>query len=392
MSIIGTDNREVVPASSLGTFPYSTVVALDIIPSKKPPSGGSGITLGPNHVLTAAHNVFDRFTRLPALRSRATTSANENSLISRVIGVPGDPADNVVKETFLADNFSKTRALQDDIALLTTSNLLLPATDVIGIVAFADPEAAKGLTITTAGYPSDNVENRIPGNTGMQQRDLVRSPRISQTLDPSGRVVNSIGKRRFSLSSDIDAVGGQSGSGIWHTVSGDSIPRVLGVYTRWFSIFGLIGRNDGVLITTDIYDQITSTMEADSGSSNAKDLPENAIIGGDNSDEIFESYRKERILGQDGDDRLLGGGEDDRLEGGSGVDQALFSGYFTDYDLRLLTLLTQLLNLRMFAELKAKVKIVLKTLSLLYLNSAKIHLKKRCFLFLYKLTPMTTQS
>ncbi|MGB7273934.1 MAG: hypothetical protein WBC69_11600, partial [Geitlerinemataceae cyanobacterium] len=137
------------------------------------------------------------------------------------------------------------------------------------------------------------------------------------------------------------------GSGVWHTLAGDNIPRVLGVHTQGAGgdyRFGpdFLKRNSGVLITTDIYNNIVAQMAADSGTANANLLPENAIIGSDpifipsvgvfGDDFIRGSYRKERILGQGGDDQIFGGGANDRLEGGSGFDQALFSDAFRNYN------------------------------------------------------------
>ena len=341
MSVIGSDSRQVV--TTFGTFPISTVVAVDIL-DQGGPSFGSGITIAPNHVLTAGHNAFDTSTNTNATSLRTTTSANQNALNSRSIGAQGDPPANVTNVNFLAD-YDTTEATSDDIALFTTSDAPIAANNVIGLIAFVDPVSAEGFTIDTAGYPGDNVSGNIPGNSGVFVRDLVISP--GTALSP-GDIVDTSSGGRFFYSPDVDTFGGQSGSGIWHTLDGDSTPRVLGVHTQgtganpfFSSLLGL--RNSGVLITTDIYNEIVAQVAADSGTANADDLPENAIIGTDPSsflffqtasgeDNIVGSYRRERILGQGGNDTLLGAGADDRLEGGDGVDQALFSDPFVNYD------------------------------------------------------------
>lgn len=340
MSVIGSDSREVITA--FGTFPFSTVTTVDI---ETPDDDffGTGITIGPNHVLTAGHNPYDIDTNTFATSLRTTTSANQNGLNDRGIGAMGDPAANVTNFNFLAD-YDTTEALGDDIALFTTSDAPIAASNVIGLLAFVDPETADGLTIDTAGYPEDNVSSDIPGNTGEAFRDLVRSPGAAEA---PGEIVDTRSNRRFFYSPNVDTAGGQSGSGVWHTLDGDSNPRVLGVHTQGPgydpTVSALLGlRNSGVLITTDIYDEIIAQIEADSGTANANALPENAIIGsepdffsfltGNGDDDIFGSYRRERIIGNGGDDRMLGGGADDRLEGGDGVDQALFSDIFTNYD------------------------------------------------------------
>ena len=341
MSVIGSDNRQVI--TTFGTLPYSTVTAVDI---STPFNDyiGSGIQIGPNHVLTAGHNVYDTKTNALATSLRTTISANENGLISRIIGALGDPGPNTTRNdvNFLAD-YNTTEAREDDIALFTISNAPLAASAVIGIIAFVNPSSAQGLAIETAAYPGDNVSSNIPGNSGAGGRDLVRA---------SGSIVNTRSNRRFFYSPDVDIAGGQSGSGVWHTLDGD-LPRVLGVVTEGTGNNPFISsllrlRNSGVLITTDIYNEIVAQMEADSGTANANVLPENAIIGTDPStffidpvapifietggeDFIRGSYRRERIIGKRGNDQIFGGGANDRLEGGSGVDQALFTEEFTEY-------------------------------------------------------------
>lgn len=329
MTVIGSDSRQVTTAFT--TFPFSTVTTVDAQFSFG--NGiGTGILIGPNHVLTAGHNAYSKANNAVVNRLRTTISANEDALGSRVIGRSSDPGANVTNINFLA-NYDTTGAPADDIALFTTSDAPLAANETIGLIAFVDPESAKGLTIDTAGYPGDNVSGNIPGNTGARGRDLVRSP---GTADTPGSIVFTNG-RRFYYSTDVDTAGGQSGSGVWHTLEGDNAPRVLGIHA-----YGSSRNNSGTLITTELYEAIVAQMKADSGTANANDLPENAIIGtnpgffsfltGSGNDFIRGSYRRERILGQDGDDRLFGGGANDRLEGGDGVDQALFADEFRHYD------------------------------------------------------------
>ncbi len=70
MSVVGADSRQVITA--YGTFPYSTVTAIDADRGT-----GSGILISPNHVLTAGHNAYsDKF----ATRLRSTISAQEDLL------------------------------------------------------------------------------------------------------------------------------------------------------------------------------------------------------------------------------------------------------------------------------------------------------------------------
>jgi Ca2+-binding RTX toxin-like protein len=221
--------------------------------------------------------------------------------------------------------------------LLRTSDAPISAANTVGLLAFEDAAVATGLTINTAGYPggpnSSPAGPNYTSGAGFTGTALVLSPGTGTGNVASANNLTG----RFFYSNNVDTEGGQSGSGVWHTLAGDSAPRVLGVHTT--GVGGSSTSNGGVLITKSVYDTIINQIATDSGTTNANDLPENAILGSDSNlfstgtgnDAITGSYRKERILGRSGDDRLFGGGADDRLEGGDGVDQALFSDVFTNY-------------------------------------------------------------
>ncbi len=318
MSVIGTDSR--ASTNAFGEFPLSVATTVDVGFAAP---WGSGIIIGQNHVLTAGHVAFDVGFGGILTPQRVVRSANEDALTSRQIGNSADPAANVTNQNFLK-GYNVGTARSDDIALLTTSTQMIDSGRVIGLTAFIDPDDANGLTVDLAGYPGDI-------NNG---RDLVSAP--------ADNVEETRSNGRFFY--DIDTAGGQSGSGVWHTLEGDTQIRALGVHTHGTGQSALvaalpfIGRhNGGTLITQDVYDGIAAQMAADIGSTSlaveAESLPENAIVGSDSDDVVLGSWRKERILGNEGDDRLAGGGADDRIEGGEGVDQALFSGLITEYDI-----------------------------------------------------------
>lgn len=329
MAIKGSDNR--LPTNDFSTFPLNTVVAVDIfnrfekVGKFTGNSTGSGITIAPNHVLTAGHNTYSRQANQTSEFIRTTTSANQPSLISRDIGTGSDPFPNTIEPYFFPKGFNISKATEDDISLLRIDDEPPPvsATNTIGLLAFVKPETAQNLSIVTAGYPDENTTyNGLP-----RGRSLVVAPGID-----TGNIVTTQDNGRFFYSDNIDTEEGQSGSGVWHVLDGDTAPRVLGVHVTGYSKDSSTQRNSGVLLTTDVYDSIIKQIETDSGIANADELPENALVGSDDSDNIFGSYRKERILGGLGDDRLFGGGANDQLEGGDGTDQALFSDAFTSYD------------------------------------------------------------
>ena len=259
----------------------------------------------------------------------------------------------------------------DDLALVSSINQSFSPSQQIGLVAFVNAEDSKGLSVTTAGYPGlvETINLQISNNAQFLIRDANGNPSSRSNyaggafdtdalvmFSGTGIIDSAKSDGTFSLSPEIDIEAGQSGSGYWTVLDGDTKPRVLGVASYqtttsqgFLGIGANPGDNFGALITTDAYDNIVATMEADS--SNGNELPENAIIGIGESikvlnlpvdgtefvsidkgnDYIHGSYRKERILGRSGNDRMFGGGGDDRLEGGEGVDQALFSDEFANY-------------------------------------------------------------
>jgi V8-like Glu-specific endopeptidase len=337
--------------TNLTSFPLNAVATIDSqfqrpvavnpnLPINQLSAVGTGIMISPNHVLTAAHNVVDIFTRttvnnvttynpIPLSSVRISTSASQLALQSRTIGVSGDSAPNVILNSIYFPRNANTQSIRlndsIDVALLRSTVTPIAAQDVIGMIAFVDTKASSNLSITTAGYPID------PPRFNNNGRTLVISP---------GTGIETVKYTTPGMFYyDVDTGNGQSGSAVWHTLNGDR-PRTLGIHTRGYgnATSNETGGNAGVLITTDLYDKIVSKIAADSGTSNANLLPENAIIGVDIAqpgvsidDTIVGSYRKERIQGKGGDDKLFGGGADDRLEGGAGIDQALFADVTTNY-------------------------------------------------------------
>ncbi|MEM9276142.1 MAG: Calx-beta domain-containing protein [Cyanobacteria bacterium P01_F01_bin.143] len=364
--VIGADDRQIIPPNSSGEFdfPFSSVTAVDgQITITKPDNSietknvlGSGIVISPNHVLTAAHNVFDEDSQTQSGITRVTTSDNVRNLTTRNT-VPINTA-NVTNINFLAgyDQFQfgngneAEEAKNADITLLTTSNILLSTTEVIGLIAFSDSSTAKNFTIRTAGYPTDFVGPPIPNYILAQE--LAVSPRENQS---PGKIVGLESTRRFKVSTTVDGFKGQSGGGVWHIYEEGEKERVLGVYTEGSTSGSFLAREKGVLITTDIYTKIMDQIGGDTNDANADELPVNILIGTDSNligpeitgipqsigidgnDTIVGSYRRERIIGQGGNDTLTGGGADDIIEGGKGDrDEAVFSDVFENYNIELI--------------------------------------------------------
>lgn len=363
IGVVSGDSRGIV--SSTEIFPFSSVATVDSQFDNNPRSNliGSGSFITPNHVLTAGHVVFDprRNNPIPS-GARVTPSTTQGNLNSRILGNESDPGANVNPDgiNYLLDFDQVSGSVRGlipfdrDIALLSSNINSLEPENSIGIITFVDPFSAKGLNIRTAGFPADG--RTIGDNTDMTRlngRTLVESPKPGLGLDPNNSDVGRIQEvgdvtrnpsnpdelidleRIIYFSFDIDVESGQSGGPVWHTLAGDSQPRMLGLITGALTgnpiNLGLDFGTVGILITTDVYDSIMVQLEQDGWAGIGNVLPENAIVGSENDDFIVGSFRRERIVGAGGENLLFGGGGDDRLEGSLGIDLALFAEPVENY-------------------------------------------------------------
>ncbi|MEO1673231.1 MAG: VWA domain-containing protein, partial [Cyanobacteria bacterium J06631_2] len=349
MSIIGQDDRtEIVDVTSLED-PLHAVVAVDVVKNNDLDIGegvgsnqGSGIAISPYHILTAAHVAVDRKAAritlakdVPNLPIRPITrfplsDANANRSSGGTLG--GDTRYN-----------GKTRDGYD-LGLITLSNgeSIIDSSRSVGLLAFENPDDAQDYTVTTAGYPAFVTEDDVDVSNNARHilRDDDGNPLIVESNGPislqgtdaqvlftaTGTIDEVLNNGILRVSNTLDGEPGQSGSGYWTTLEGDE-PRVLGVVsfqnfgsTR-FGVDSDFGEdNFAASIDTDFYDRLVEKMRNRLDKNSGNDLPENAIIGSDENDEIEGTYRRERILGNGGQDTISGGEADDRLEGGAGYD------------------------------------------------------------------------
>ena len=110
-------------------FPFPAVTAVDVLKRIEPLSGEvnfipdfrSGITITPNHVLTAAHVLYEFNSCNPdrdQAVARVSTSEKQQLLGDRRIGVNDvDPAHDAIS-IHLDDDFLSISEIDDDIALL----------------------------------------------------------------------------------------------------------------------------------------------------------------------------------------------------------------------------------------------------------------------------------
>ncbi|NJN23966.1 MAG: hypothetical protein HC810_05685 [Acaryochloridaceae cyanobacterium RL_2_7] len=177
-----TDNRIVQNPT---VNPFDSVVAVDATFSNTNFNGvGSGIVIGPSHILTAGHVVFNNTSVAQNARALLSTDV-QNLMVPRIIyttnaagvvtsvNTPAPPPTsiNVTSQPFFPLNYpANTNDFGSDIALLSTQSPLTTEANSLGLVVFLNPDDIVGAPITTAGYPatfSDGTQDsRTDDNTG----------------------------------------------------------------------------------------------------------------------------------------------------------------------------------------------------------------------------------
>jgi von Willebrand factor type D domain/RTX calcium-binding nonapeptide repeat (4 copies)/Calx-beta domain len=362
------DTRVEVPESSLGNFPFNSVVAVDAVtPTRRTGELGTGFAIAPGFFLTAGHIVIDVDVNVRQAydNGRVTVSYLVPSLTSRKEFGQNAPFNFNKTDVSYPENFDQfvrspgnigqgnTEAINRDIALIKgDGSTRIPGANIatpIGLIAFVDARSAIGLGIASSGYPVDFIDPV----TKEDSRILVTTPNDNSSISPpfypspfpffSTAYVQLIkGNRRGKLNG-LSVNNGQSGSPVVTRLDNDDF-RAIGIIST--SPGATTQTSDGFIITTDTYKKIINQIASDSGTADGNILPENAIIGSEPSfipptttlaggdDLIYGTYRRERIIGGRGNDKLFGGGGDDRLEGGEGEDEALFSDEYKNYSIK----------------------------------------------------------
>lgn len=158
--------------------------------------GGSGVLIGPHHLLTAAHNVYDVDKKEWARSISVRLGLNE------AVAPFGEIK---VAKAYTFDQWVQNKDSNYDMALITLSNSIGYKTGWAGVVSLEDESLVKK-NVTITGYPGDMGFNKM----------MKMSHRL-KVVDPE----------RFYY--DIDTYGGQSGSGIW--IQKFASPYVIGVHT-----------------------------------------------------------------------------------------------------------------------------------------------------------------
>lgn len=327
MTIVGgiDERRIVLPESITGNL--LNVVAVDTV-HLEGYLPGSGYMISAEHVLTAAH-VMDG-----SSDGRVTLAANVADLQRRA------PHPTPIAEADYNIAAMTSFDPPSDMALLRVNPPLVSDANVLGMLLAFDHRDLSGLPIDVSGFPWGSPIVQPNNRTDDSGRELM-------TAD--GTVVRT-SETTVHYSQNLDTEVGQSGSGVVLDVSDlpTSSPLsispgdlIIGVHTNGTG--STDESNSGYIITKDIYRKISDQMQADFGEdfeARAAILPVNVILGteagsetGSGADYMEGSFRREIILGRNGNDTIRGGGGDDFIDGGEGVDWAIYADEFQSFEI-----------------------------------------------------------
>lgn len=211
-AVPGRDGRQKVDNTT--TYPYSihSQLQIDFSGSKY---GGSGSMVGPHHVLTCAHNVYDRTMKWATNIEVHPAKYGSTSPFGKA---------KVVK-SYVYKNWISNEDRNFDIALLVLDKSIGHFTGWGGVCSTTE-DYLKASTINLTGYPGDDEDGK----------------RCNYMWTMSDRITKI---KSESFEYIIDTFGGQSGSALWLNHLGNQ-PTILGVHT-----LGSTDTNYGVRITKE---------------------------------------------------------------------------------------------------------------------------------------------
>src|ERR1700722_15716726 len=183
--------------------------------------GGSGILVGPHHLLTAAHNVYDPDKKEWATRIVAQLGLNDDM-------APFGDLKAVKIYTF--EDWIKKKDPNFDLALIILDRSMGIQTGWCGLLCLEDNDLLQE-EIRITGYPGDK---------GFKQ------------MWTMSHAIKKVEPERIFY--DIDTYGGQSGSGIWINKWGN--PYTIGIHTLGEG--GMYEGNSGVRLSLGKFQQLIS--------------------------------------------------------------------------------------------------------------------------------------
>ncbi len=216
-SVIGTDDRVRVAESA--AFPWATIARV----VADTPAGtvqGTGVLVGPSHLLTAGHVVHSDAFGGDGWASAITVAPGQDGAVE-----PFGRAEAVAWRA--PEAWLEGEDPGADWALVTLDRSLGTA---IGTLDLAAPLAPEGAPVTLAGFPGDLESGR--------------------TLYAAAGTIARATEDRLFYAGTLDTAGGMSGAPIWQTFSGSGRREVLGVHTSGAADPSAPGaENSGVRLT-----------------------------------------------------------------------------------------------------------------------------------------------
>lgn len=199
--IIGTDTRTAVQNTKL--YPYRVICAL-FLQFKK--NGhvyrGTGTLIGPQHILTCAHNCYYNGNRVIGMDvvPGHTPSGNHNM------------GDTHATHVYFPDDYAKTQDGTLDYAIIKLAD---PIGKRLGYMGYREAKLAelRDLPVYVTGYPR-----------------FTTTSTAEQMYEGAGKVLKP---QAQSIFHDVDTQGGQSGSAIYSFNDGDNNdePTIFGIHT-----------------------------------------------------------------------------------------------------------------------------------------------------------------
>lgn len=275
MAIIGTDGRQIVGDTTAA--PFGAVVRLEIsFPGTASKFLASGVMIGPNDVLTAAHVLFnpDRggyASSILVQPARSATFLPYGSAAAISIQVPPD---------YVTAESDPLASAPFDYGFITLGSV--PAGPHLAVVS-QGTAALSGASILSAGYPVDKGGDEMYSTAG--------------TID----LVDGVA---LVFSDDLDLVAGQSGSPIIRN------GVVVGILTH-----GQGGANFALRIDPERLSDIDLWR-----TSNSPGAGDDLVYGGPWAEAWSGLAGNDTILGMDGGDTIHGGDGNDDINGNKGND------------------------------------------------------------------------
>jgi V8-like Glu-specific endopeptidase len=261
--------------SASDAYPYSAVASI-ILTYNGGPNAGSGIVVGSNDILTAAHVVQDYAPNAPGVLTDIEIYPGRNGDFKPY----GDVAQDGWTRDYNPVSISGQLGLDQiplDLAIIGVNQPVAQKTGFVPLTYSVDGTLYQNNIIFTAGFPGGQ-----PNPFGSMYYSLAY---------PAGVGPNYLDVSNHGL------VGGNSGGGLWWTVNG--FPEVVGVVsTGTYS----------ARITEQTYVQLLRWIEGNGHGATSGD------------DFLFATNLRSVIDGFDGNDTIYGLGGDDILRGGAGND------------------------------------------------------------------------